>query len=320
MSGPQGGPARAGGARRTGEVLAARAWVESRLRDLDLGAQENVLRDRGGLAIFGPPLVGVADADDPVFVRFREVVSPRHLMPRELLGRPVPGAVRVIVWVLPYTEEIRASNRGGEWPSSLYSQARNNAAALNEQVGRRLAAALGERGHAAVAPIAAPGYDAVRDGERVFTSTWSERHAAFAAGLGRFGLNGGLITGAGMAVRIGSLVTDLEVEPTPRAAGGHLHPCLAADGEGCGRCIPRCPAGAISPAGLDKERCYARRNVVRERFLPQYLGSLELLTASIVKGGKRTAGHSLGCALCQCGVPCEAGVPPAGRTGGAARA
>lgn len=315
---------RGGGASGGEAGRGARPWVETFIRDLVLGASENILRDRGGLAIFGPPLVGFADGEDPLFRRFHEVVSPRHLMPREVLHSyaqgPAAGPVRVIVWVLPYTEAIRESNRVREWPSSLYSQARNNAAALNELICRRLAAALVERGHAAVAPIMTGAYDAFRDESHGFSSTWSERHVAHAAGLGRFGLNGGLITPAGMAVRIGSVVTDLDVEPSPRTAGGHLHSCLGEDGTGCGSCIPRCPAGAISSAGLDKEKCYARRNAVRERFLPVYQETLALLTASVVKGGKRSQGHSLGCALCQCGVPCEAGIPHPGSRNGSPHA
>ncbi len=298
--------------------------IETFIRDLIHGAPENILRDRGGLAIFGPPLVGVADGEDPLFSRFRAVVGPRHLMPRELLRSHAPGAAaapaRVIVWVLPYTAAIRESNRSGEWPSSLYSQARNNAAALNERISSALTVFLQERGHAAVAPIMTTAYDAFRDEGHVFSSTWSERHVAHAAGLGRFGLNGGLITPAGMAVRIGSVVTDLDIDPSPRTAGGHLHPCLGEDGSGCGRCIPRCPAGAISSAGLDKEKCYVRRNVVRERFLPVYKETLELLAAAVVKGGKRRQGHSLGCALCQCGVPCEAGIPHTGARNGSPHA
>ncbi|HEY5999996.1 MAG TPA: epoxyqueuosine reductase [bacterium] len=300
-----------------------RAWVETTLRELVLGAPENTLRDRGGVAIFGPPLVGVADGDDPLFETFRDVVSPRHLMPRAVIRDRMadPSApVRVIAWALPYTEAVRRSNRGAEWPSSLYSQARNNAAALSERVSRSFVARLVERGHAATTPIATAAYDAFRDERWVFSSAWSERHAAYAAGLGTFGLNAGLITPAGIAVRFGSAVTDLDVEVSASPTGSHRHPCLGPDGTGCGRCIPRCPAGAIGPDGLDKEKCYQRRNVVRERFLPGYRQTLELLEADVVKGGKRTSGHSLGCALCQCGVPCEAGTPQTAAGGGHAGA
>lgn len=302
----------------------ARDWVGATLRALVLGSEENVLRDQDGIAIFGPPLLGVADGDDALFGTFREVVSPRHLLPREILrdgarGGDPPGPVRVVVWALPYTEEVRRSNRTGEWPSALYSQARNNAAALNERICRELVAALEARGSAAAAPILTGAYDAFREGGRVFSSSWSERHVAYAAGLGRFGLSGGLITAAGMAVRLGSVVTDLDLEPSPRPAGSHVHPfCLGERGTPCLRCVPRCPAEAIGRDGLDRERCYARRNAVRELFLEAYRERLELLPATIVKSGRRDPGYSLGCALCECGVPCEA-ASPGPRTAEAAR-
>lgn len=297
------------------------AWVQSTVRELVLESPENVLDDRGGIPIFTEPLVGVADGYSPAFEAFREAVSPRHLMPPEILAAQAPssrgGPVRVIVWALPFSAEVRRSNRHmDEWPSSLYSQARNNAAALNEKVGRLLVERLTERGYAAVAPILSDAYDAFRAEGHVFSSTWSERHVAYAAGMGRFGLNAALITPAGIAVRIGSVVTNLDLEPTGAPPpGSHLFPCLGEEGEDCARCIERCPVGAISRDGLDKERCYARRNEVRERFLPTYRETLHLLPADIVKNGQRRAGNSVGCALCEFGVPCESTSPPTGAPG-----
>jgi epoxyqueuosine reductase len=42
-----------------------------------------------------------------------------------------------------------------------------------------------------------------------YASSWSERHAAYAAGLGTFGLCDGLITARGKAVRFGSIISKL---------------------------------------------------------------------------------------------------------------
>ena len=46
-----------------------------------------------------------------------------------------------------------------------------------------------------------------------FASTWSERHAAYASGLGTFGLSDGLITPRGQAMRCGSVVARIAVPP-----------------------------------------------------------------------------------------------------------
>jgi epoxyqueuosine reductase len=273
-------------------------------------APENRLDDYDGQAVFKAPLIGVADGDDPLFERFREVVSPRHLLPRGLLQRHSPRGtdltrVTVVVWVLPFSERIRQSNRCHDWPSKLYSLARNNGGALNYALRLRLTRLLNEWGWAAVAPLLEAEYDAFRSSRHTFTSSWSERHVAYAAGLGQFGLNGSLITSLGANVRLGSLVTNLPLEPTPRPYGTHRAPCLELGGQGCGVCIERCPVGAISTEGLDKSKCYVMRNAVRERHMDRYTRDLHMLRVPIVKSGKRQDSYSLGCALCQCGVPCE---------------
>jgi len=121
----------------------ARVWIERTIAQLALEGPGNRLVDFAGQAVFDDPLVGVADGDDPLFERFRSVVSPRHLLPREVLSRYCAADadlshVSVIVWALPFTEEIRRSNRGPDWPSELYSVARNNGGALNDEIRRDL--------------------------------------------------------------------------------------------------------------------------------------------------------------------------------------
>jgi len=219
--------------------------------------------------------------------------------------------VRVIAWALPFTEEVRRSNRCGERPSRLYSLARNNGGALNYRLRREIAQALRARGRLAVAPLLTAGYDAFRSAEHTFSSSWSERHVAHAAGLGRFGLSNALITPVGANVRLGSVVTDAPIEVTPRPYTDHRAPCLADGGRSCGACIRRCPVGAISGDGLDKAKCNRMRLTVQRECMAEYTGTLRMLAAPVTKGGVTSAGYSLGCALCQCGVPCENCIPPA---------
>ena len=175
----------------------------------------------------------------------------------------------------------------------------------------RLKEILRKKNIAAVSPILTHDYDAFRMPEYVFTSTWSERHIAFAAGLGYFGLNSALITPIGSNVRLGSLVMNFPVEMGPKKRGTYLAPCLKSKGKECDLCIERCPAGAISRDGIDKEKCYSMRNSIRRRYLEQYSREMHMTPSLIVKSGKREKGYSLGCALCQCGVPCE-GTDPFG--------
>jgi len=48
-----------------------------------------------------------------------------------------------------------------------------------------------------------------------YVTNWSQRHIAYAAGLGTFSLNDGFITTKGMAMRCGSVVTDALIPPSP---------------------------------------------------------------------------------------------------------
>jgi len=111
------------------------------------------------------------------------------------------------------------------------------------------------------------------------------------AELGTFGLSGGLITSHGIAHRLGSVVTDAEIEPTPRPYGDdHLAWCLRFSRDTCGACIRRCPVGSVGDAleARDKDACYRQHQFVRKR-APEAFGFV----------------GSYGCGLCQTGVPCE---------------
>jgi epoxyqueuosine reductase QueG len=74
-------------------------------------------------------------------------------------------------------------------------------------------------------------------------SDWSHRSAAYIAGVGTFGINHMLITPAGCCGRIGSVITDLELPPTPKL---EEELCLFKRNGTCGLCMCRCVAGTFS--------------------------------------------------------------------------
>jgi epoxyqueuosine reductase QueG len=124
------------------------------------------------------------------------------------------------------------------------------------------------------------------------SSSWSERHTAFVAGLGTFGLSGGLITRRGIAHRLGSVVTDADLPATPRPYGNDFTAwCLKLSRGLCGACMRRCPVGSIGPALADrnKEACRLHGYVRIAQIGPKEYGF---------------AG-TYGCGLCQTAVPCE---------------
>ena len=297
------------------EGVGQRDWLERTLVRLVLEAPENRLPDAADQPIFNAPVLGIANGDDPLFETFLAAVSHRHLRPRAFLERHAPAGtdltrVRVVAWALPFTEAVRSSNRTGDWPSQLYSLARNHGGALTVELGRRLARSIEARGYAAVSPALTDAYGAFRDPNHVFSSTWSERHAAYAAGLGFFGLNGALITPLGINVRLGSLMTNLPVEgPARPPRADHRAACLEDGGAACGRCVERCPVGAISGGGLDKVKCNGMRKAVQDGSRSSGTASALLFASLQIVNGCKSWRYPLGCALCQCGVPCEGSDP-----------
>jgi len=241
--------------------------------------------------IFRPPLVGFAAASDLLFMRYREVVGPFHRLPHEWL----PGAERgtVISWILPIAATTRASNRvQTQEPSLDWAITRSFGEACNNRLREQLVNWLQNQGYAAVAPVLHPAWAGCEVPDSGPASNWSERHVAYAAGLGTFSLNDGLITAAGIAHRCGSVVTTLALPAKPRPYAGVRDWCLFHARNSCGVCIRRCPVGAIDETGHDKRRCRDYTyGVLQPRLKEQY--------------GVPIAG----CGLCQTGVPCEARNP-----------
>jgi len=246
--------------------------------------------------IFDEPLVAFANGDDPLFIQYKEIIGDFHLTPREALelaSSPVGGteAISVISWVLPITRKSRVSNRRRELtPSLRWGHTRWYGEKFNDRLREHVVSLLTGLGYVAVAPSLTPAFKSFEhEGEIV--STWSERHAAYAAGLGTFSLSDGFITPVGIAMRCGNVVTNLSLPASEREYTNHVANCLYYRDESCGICIDRCPAGAITTRGHDKRKC------MRYQFR-----DLEALK-------RRYEAEIVGCGLCQTGVPCESRIP-----------
>ena len=202
----------------------------------------------------------------------------------------------VISWILPVSQETRLSLRKETMvPSLRWNHTRWYGQDFNFKLQRYVVSLLEELGHEAIAPELAKFWE-TRELPDGMASNWSQRHTAYAAGLGTFSLSDGFITPKGIAMRCGSVVTDAVLTPTPRVYENHLSNCLFYRDGSCSRCIERCPVGAISEQGHDKKKC---RQYLREQ-------------RAILKemGREGYIGHYDGCGLCQTKVPCETRIPP----------
>ena len=200
--------------------------------------------------------------DDPLYPEYKKYVGPFHWTPLELFKLTFPSLkvtadqLTVISWILPHMETTKADLRREKVnPPESWARARIFGEEANVKLRKHVVATLGEAGIEAVAPMLSPQWARKESEQYVFASTWSERHAAYAAGLGTFGLCDGLITPRGKAMRCGSVVARIKVPATKRPYQDHHAYCLFFSKGTCGKCIQRCPADAITKAGHDKKKC-----------------------------------------------------------------
>lgn len=281
----------------TKEVLIAKieAFVsESPLNRIK--AENAIYPELAGLQMYETPLVGFSAAEDELYTKTfkqQEVISPKFKAPAEWL----PSAKTVISIFLPFTEQVRVSNRTKKDPpyeegvqpgaSAEWLHARIEGQDFINALTDYVQALLKEEGFESFCPTTSGKLEMVEP----FKSNWSERHAAYASGLGTFGLSKGLITKKGMAGRIGSVITEAVFKADERPYTEPFEYCIM-----CGACQSRCPVSAI-----DKEKGCA-------------LGKDQLICGPYVNGSKLPPhGPSgivrYGCGKCQVAVPCEHQIP-----------
>lgn len=236
-----------------------------------------------GTQIYEAPLIGCAEASDPLFAYMKQradIYGPTLRLPEEWL----PGAASVVSFFLPFSKAVRDSNRCDlSRPSDIWLHGRAEGQAFLNRAATYLAELLREAGGQAVIPATDPAFSVLRDpsradrGEPPYVSNWSERHAAFTAGLGTFSLSKHLITEKGVCGRFGSVITDLPLPVTPRPYTDPYEYCTF-----CGACRKRCSVNAIGPQEKDNRICSDFQRQMLAVFTPRH-----------------------GCGKCQLNVPCE---------------
>ncbi len=254
----------------------------------------NLMPDSNGGSIFDQPLVQFADGDDSIFTEYKSIIDPTHLTPREALAmacgknpEDLPERLSVISWILPITSKTRESNRPQkDIPSRPWAYTRWYGEKFNEALRQHMVEVITDKGYLATAPFLQT-YFKTMENEKGSLSNWSERHIAYAAGLGTFSLSDGFITERGIAHRCGSVVTDMPLPANPRTAETPYSNCLFYVNKECRDCISRCPAGAITEQGHDKIKC--------RKYMYDEIAYIKQKYGVDVQG----------CGLCQTKVPCE---------------
>jgi ferredoxin len=271
-------------------------WIRNQILEFIVGPENSMLKWDEEPA-WAEPIVGFSNGADPLYKFFKIDIGDFYILPHEFMkdafGKEYDSSsLTVISWILPQTEATKLDHRKEtHFPSERWARSRIFGEQVNVKLRKHVVKKLGERGYDAVAPMVSPLWKGADSKKYGFASTWSERHAAYTAGLGTFGLSDGLITSRGKAMRSGSVIVDAFIEVSPRTYENHNEYCLFLTEGTCGKCIERCPIGAITEKGHDKVLCRRYVNMTRQ-FVPRYYGF----------GG-------YGCGFCQTGVPCESDIP-----------
>lgn len=245
------------------------------------------------------PIIGFAKGSDPLFLKYKDIIGDFYWTPSEAMKLAYPdysfddNRLSIAVWVLPQTEATKKDQRiADKLPSSRWVHSRHYGEKFNEYLRLEIENELRGKNIKAVAPAVREEFGYRHSDSAGIASNWSERHTAYAAGLGTFGLSDGFITEKGKAVRIGSVILEADVIPDSRISKNHTDNCLFYAKGTCGVCIKRCPADAISSEGHNKKVCHDYIRSVTAPYAKELLGE-----------------HQTPCGMCQVKIPCESRNP-----------
>lgn len=228
----------------------------NKLSKLIVGEIEGSIKSSPHSSWYRGPVIGFADAHDPSFAQLKKLVSPNHLTPQDLL----PQARTVMAFFIPFSDEIIVANQNTPFVAREWALAYIETNQLMGDICMRLFKVLNFEGVGCAWEKPTHNFD-----ETNLISYWSHKHVAYICGLGSFGLHHMLITPKGCAGRIGSMVIDTHITPSPKV--GLYQYCGYYQDGSCRWCIEACPTGALGENRFDRHRCYKQLLEV-DRFYP----------------------------------------------------
>jgi len=230
-------------------------------------AENFVAREPGRLETDGwwqAPLLVTAPVDAR-FDQLPRIAADDHLHPRDLL----PTAKSVVVFYIPFKKELVKENRKGDRPCRNWGVAYVQTNDLIGRLSQALEDWLTQKGYKSGLTPATHNFDEVK-----LMARWSHKHLAHLLNLGRFGVHHLMITPAGCAGRLGSLVTEADLGEHALIETGEA--CLLKAGKECGKCIQACPVEALSKDGFERKLCWDR--LVENRSDLEYFSDLPYST------------------------------------------
>lgn len=247
------------------------------------------------------PFIGFASGSDPYFEFLKKDIGDFYWTPKEAFLLKYPDSkiendeLTIISLVFPHTVATKQNqNKKVKEPTSRWIVTRGEWEPLMAEIGTNIVNELESAGIQAVAIDLLPELCWKISDKYGMAAKWSHRHSAFAAGLGTFGLSDGLITRKGKAMRCTTFLVKAPLEPDKREYEKYNEWCKFYSEGTCGVCINRCPAGAITEHGHDKQKCSMYEDIIKDK---------------LIKEGKMNPDYIGSCGLCQCKVPCQDGIP-----------
>lgn len=195
------------------------------------------------------PLLVTARSDDRLKILLK-IAFHEHLFPWDLR----PSIKTAIVFFIPFIRELIEQNSGGKFPGRNRGLAYESTNKLIGVLSEAIKNCLEEEGALSALTPATHNFNPVK-----LVAGWSHKHLAYISGLGLFSINAQLITPAGCAGRLGSLVTEVDLGNNFMVE--HRELFLHKASQNCLKCIGRCPVGATGEDGIDRHRCFARLKV-----------------------------------------------------------
>ena len=188
------------------------------IRDLRNFAEEYVAAepDRIGTDGFWQTPLLVSAPIDERFDILPKVAFNGHMHPHDLL----PSAKSLIVFFIPFKRELVRENKKGDRPCRNWGLAYVQTNDLINRLSREMEKLLAAEGFKSGLTPVTHNFD-----EDILMARWSHKHLAHLANLGRFGTHCLLITPAGCAGRLGSLVTEADLGDHPANETDEACPC-----------------------------------------------------------------------------------------------